>query len=139
MHWHIFLFTQVTAPHFCTGPAFIYATCGGLIVHDKLSNVIYLQNKYKGKQTRSNLLGWALVRLYRLEMFWHTIWLLLEIAIRCVTVLAWQSKFLLIYAGLRLTMSTVVGLHTSNPTQDMQRHCRLQEPTTCVLMSMPKS
>lgn len=69
-------------------------------MHDKLSNVFYLQNKYNGKQTRSNLLGWALVRLYRLEMLGHTIWLLLEIAIRCAIVLALQSKFHFVYLGL---------------------------------------
>ncbi|BDA43779.1 probable cystic fibrosis transmembrane conductance regulator [Coccomyxa sp. Obi] len=41
-----------------------------------------LKVRRKASQRRSNLLGWTLVHLYKLEMFWHSLWLLLEIAIR---------------------------------------------------------
>lgn len=42
-----------------------------------------LQAQSKGIQKKSNLLGWTFVRLYRLEMLWHSVWLILEIVIRC--------------------------------------------------------
>ncbi len=43
---------------------------------------VLLQVWRKASQRGSNLLGWTLVHLYKLEMFWHSLWLLLEIAIR---------------------------------------------------------
>ena len=52
----------------------------------KLIPALSLQNKerLKGQQKPRNLLFWTLVNMYRLEMIWHSLLLIVEIAVRLV-------------------------------------------------------